>query len=96
MTRAIVYVKTDSGYEADVDRCLDYCARHGYEFRGLIRDDSAAADRMMSNGETSVVLVPSESYLDPNRKPRIEVVSHEPAASRWEKRTRIIRRDGAT
>lgn len=92
MTRAIVYVKTDDQYEANTDRCLDYCRKRGYDFRGLIRDNWEAADRMMGDGETSVVIVSTEEQLPPDRKPRIEVVAHQPAASRWEQRTRLIRR----
>lgn len=93
MTRAIVYVKTDSEYEAHAARCLEHCQQRGYEFQGLIRDDWEAAQKMLGDGQTSVIIVASETQLDPDRKPRIEVVANQPPATKWEERTRLIRRN---
>lgn len=92
MTRAIVYVKTDDKYVAHVDQCMDYCQRQGYDFQGLISDDWAAAERMRDAGETTVIIVATAAHLDPERKPRIEV-ANQPAVTRWETRTHVIRRD---
>lgn len=95
MTRAVVFVKTGDDFEPHADRCLDYCEQRGYHFQGIIRDDWSAVEKMLGTGETSVVIVSTEAHLDPDRRPRIEVVNNQPAATRWEARTRIIRRDGA-
>jgi hypothetical protein len=92
MTRAIIFVPAKD-FEPHADRCLAHCEAQGYEFQGIIRGDWDAAQRMMGDGETSVVLVSTEDHLPPNRKPRIEVVANQ-ALSRWETRSRIIRRPG--
>ena len=94
MTRAIVYVPAGE-LDPHAARCLAYCEAQGYEFRGIIRGDWAAAERMMGDGETSVVLVSTEGHLPPDRKPRIEVVANQ-ALSQRETRTRVIRRGAAT
>lgn len=94
MTRAIIYVPSD-GFEAHASRCMEYCKAQGYEFKGLIRGNWEAARGMALRGETTVVIVASEQHLDPQRKPRIEVVANQPGETRWENRTRIIRRNAA-
>lgn len=94
MTRAIVYM---SGTDYDrADRCIDYVRACGYEFKGLVQD-WAVAQRMMIDDECSVAIVADPADLDPNRKPRIEYVSHPPkhapnGGPQWDERTRIIRR----
>lgn len=93
MTRAIIFVPSEN-YDEHAARGLEHCERQGYDFQGLILDDWEEANRMMLDGETSVVIVSTEEHLDPQRKPRIEVVANQPA-SRYETRTRLIRRDGA-
>lgn len=93
MTRAIVFVPSDE-FDPHAARCTAYAEDRGYELQGVIRDDWAAAQRMLGDGQTSVVIVSEESHLDPNRRPRIEVVANQYSSrnSRWEQRTRVIRR----
>lgn len=92
MTRAVVYVPPTADFDQHAARCMEYCEQQGYELRGIIRNDWEAAERMMGDGETSVVIVSTEAHLDPQRKPRIEVVANQ-AATRHETRTRIIPRN---
>lgn len=101
MTRAIIFVPSEN-YDEHAARCLAYIEQQGYELRGIIRDNWAAAEEMMGNGETSVVLVSAEAHLDPARKPRIEVLdqivpyaNNEQPASMRDRRTRIMRRNEA-
>lgn len=93
MTRAIIYVPAGQ-FDPHANRCMDYCKQRGYTFEGIIRDDWEEANRMMRDGQTSVVLVSRREHLDPNRKPRIEVVAEQPT-NRGHHRTRIIRRGAA-
>ena len=92
MTRAIIHVPPTEDFDQHASRCLDYCEQQGYEFQGITRD-WAAVQQMLGDGQTSVVIVSTEEHLDPNRKPRVEVVANQPA-SRYETRTRLIRRQG--
>lgn len=94
MTRAIVYVPCGE-FDPHAARCMQYCQDRGYEFQGLVRGNWSAVQRLLSDGEASVVIVSTEEHLDPDRKPRIEVVAHQPAGDQWSKRTRIIRRNAA-
>ena len=93
LTRAIVFMP-GADY-ARADRCIDYIRTHGYRFEGLVRDWKTA-QRMLIDDECSVAVVADPADLDPDRKPRIEYVSHPPkpaAAGRcWDERTRIIPR----
>jgi hypothetical protein len=91
VTRAIIYVP-DGEFDPHASRCMEYCKRRGYKFEGIIRGDWEEANRMMQDGQTSVVLVSTESHLPPQRKPRIEVVANEEREPGME-RTRILRRN---
>lgn len=93
MTRAIICTPT-ADYEQSAARCLEYLQACGYEFKGIVRD-WATAQRMMGNGECTVAIVASPSELAPDRKPRIEFVSHGRPTNDgkfWDERTRVIRR----
>lgn len=95
MTRAIVYMPGTDYSRAD--RCIDYIRACGYKFTGVVRD-WATAQKMMIDDECSVAIVNDPADLDPQRKPRIEFVSHPPtppspnSGRHWDERTRIIRR----
>lgn len=73
MTRAIVYVPSDA-FEPHATTCMEYCEQRGYQFRGLIRGDWEAVKQMFTDDEASVVIVSDFRHLDPNRKPRLEIV----------------------
>jgi hypothetical protein len=96
VTRAIVYTP---GFDYErADRCIDYVRACGYQFKGLVRDWEIVK-QMMGDGECSVAIVADPSELPPDRKPRIEFVSHPPQPQRmanggryWDERTRVIRR----
>lgn len=96
VTRAIVFIQ-GADYER-ADRCIDYVRACGYKFMGLVRD-WATVQRMMLDDECSVAIVAEPADLDPDRKPRVEFVSHPPNESanggrHWDERTRIIPRNG--
>lgn len=96
VTRAIVYLPgADYGR---ADRCIDYVRACGYKFKGLVRD-WATVQQMMLDDECSVAIVAEPGDLDPDRKPRVEFVSHPPNESpngghHWDERTQVIRRNG--
>lgn len=98
MTRAIIFTSA-TDYARSVDLCIEYIRRHRYEMKGLVRDWNSAI-RMMGNGEVSVAIVADPSELPPDRKPRVEFVSHPPQPQTkpgnggryWDERTRVIRR----
>jgi hypothetical protein len=90
MTRAIVFVRSDD-FDPHATRCTMYAQEQGYELAGVIVDNWAAVQQMLGDGEASVALVSVEEHLPAKRSPRIEVVANQ-YGSRWEKRTRIIRR----
>lgn len=92
MTRAIAFIPSDD-YERSASRCLEYIRARGYEFKGLVQD-WATVRRMFENDEITCAIVADWRDLDPARKPRVEVISHQPNAGRWwDERTRIIRRN---
>lgn len=92
MTRAIIYVPAGE-FDPHATRCINYAEDRGYELVGIVRDNWPAALKMAQDGDAPVVIVSEDSHLDPEREPRIEVVAHEYSnGSRWEKRTRVIRR----
>jgi hypothetical protein len=92
MTRAIIYIPAGE-FDPHAARCVNYAEERGYELVGIVRDNWPAARKMAEDGGTTVVIVSEESHLDPERKPRIEVVANEYSnGSRWERRTRVIRR----
>lgn len=93
MTRAIVYVPSKD-FDPHAALCSVYATEHGYDIVGIVRDDWTAVQKMLGDGEASVALVSVEEHLPPKRKPRIEVVANA-VKSRWEGRTRIIRRNAA-
>lgn len=97
MTRAIIYIPSDA-FEPHASMCMQYCEARGYTFEGLVRDDWPAVQRMFDNDEASVAIVSEFKHLDPNRKPRVEVVADQPPAGQEElpihRRTRIIRPGG--
>lgn len=90
MTRAVIFIPSGA-FDPHAARCAAYAQERGYELVGIVRDDWAAVQRMMRDGEAAVVVVSTEDHLNPQRKPRVEVVANA-AASRWEKRTKVIRR----
>lgn len=93
MTRAIVFVPGDE-FDPHAARCVAYAEDQGYDLIGIIRDNWPAAQKMLGDGETSVVIVSEQAHLDPARKPRVEVVAdqYHSGTSGWEQRTRVIRR----
>lgn len=95
MTRAIIFIPT-TDYEQSAAVCLDHVQKRGYEFKGIVRE-WAEVQRMLGVGEVSVAIVADERDLDPQRKPRVEYVSHHTGngGRRWDERTRLIRRNEA-
>jgi hypothetical protein len=93
MTKAVIFVPVGE-FDPHAARCAEYVEEKGYELAGVVRGDWAAVQKMMRDGEADVVVLSTEDHLDPRRKPRIEVVANA-ALSRWETRTRVIRRGGA-
>lgn len=73
MTRAIIYVPSGA-FDPHAARCMQYLQDRGYEFQGIVRDDWTKAQRMLDNDQATVAIVATVEDLDPNRKPRIEVV----------------------
>lgn len=94
MTKAIIYVPHGQ-FDPHAALCMQHCEDRGYDFHGIVSGDWGAVQRMLGDGEASVVIVSTEAHLDPNRSPRIEVVANQPAGGRWAGRTRIIRRNAA-
>lgn len=98
MTRAIIYTSA-TDYARSVDRCIDYIREHGYKFKGLVQDWDVVK-RMLIDDECSVAIIATPEELDPDRKPRLEFVSHPPqqpgkaanGGRNWDERTRVIRR----
>jgi hypothetical protein len=90
MTRAVVFVRSDE-FDPHATRCTIYAEEQGYELTGIVVDDWDAVTRMLGDGEASVAIVSTENHLPAERKPRVEVVANA-HSSRWEKRTRVIRR----
>lgn len=95
-SRAIAYVPP--GKYDSADRCMDHARRQHYDFQGIVYDWQQV-HRMLGNGETSVAIVADLRDLDPERKPRVEFVSHPhppanvgPGGRVWDERTRVIRR----
>jgi hypothetical protein len=90
VTRAIVFVPSDD-FDPHATRCVAYAEERHYELVGVVRDDWNAVLRLIGDGQVGVVVVSDEAHLDPERQPRVEVVANQ-YSSRWEKRTRVIRR----
>ena len=91
MTRAIAYIPS-TDYARSASSCIEYARRMGYEFKGLVQDWEIVK-RMMRDGEVTCAIVANWRDLDPDRKPRLEVVSHQPNGGKWwDERTRVIRR----
>lgn len=76
MTRAVIYTTTEE-YEPQVERCMRYLNAKGYQFEGVVRGNWAQVQHMFDNDGASVAIVDREVYLDPKRKPRIEVAADE-------------------
>lgn len=95
MLRAVIFVPSNE-FDPHAGRCTQHCEDQDYELAGIVRDDWPTVARMLSAGEVDVVVVSSETHLDPRRLPRIEVVAQQPTCGRrispWEQRTRVIRR----
>lgn len=97
MINAVVFVLTQ--YLArDADRCIQHCITNGYAMIGLIKDDWKAALALAVEGKASVIVAASPDHVDPEREPRVEFVSHQPALAesdgrRRDERTRVIRHD---
>lgn len=93
MTRAVAFIPS-TNYERSAARCIDYIRAMGYEFKGLVRDWNTVR-QMLTDGEVTCAIVADWRDLDPDRKPRIEVVSHQqPNGGKfWDERTRIINRN---
>lgn len=75
VTEAIVFVLSGR-LLPDADRCIRHCITQGYEMVGVVRDDWSLAMEYLADGRASVLVVASDRDLDPDRAPRIEVVSH--------------------
>ncbi len=93
MTRAIMFIRSDD-FDPHATRCTQHIEKQGYEFKGVVTDDWDAAQDMLDERKVDVVVVSTEEHLPAKRKPRIEVVANQ-AASIWEARTRVIRRNAA-
>lgn len=91
VTSAVIFVKS-TDFDPHATRCVAYCEERGYHLTGLIQDDWSAVVKTLAAGEAEVVVVSEERHLDPDRRPRIEIVAHQVAAPIRAQRTRIIRR----
>lgn len=97
MTTAIVFVLTEY-LVIDGATGTTHCTIHGYDMRGLVLDDWKKACQYLADGLADVLVIADESHLDPDRVPRIEVVSHHRAPgprSPRQERTQLIRRGAA-
>jgi hypothetical protein len=90
LTTAIVFVRSDD-FDPHATRCTIYAQEQGYELAGVIVDDWDAVTRMLHDGDAGVAIVSTEEHLPPKRTPRVEVVANA-TGSRWERRTRVIRK----
>src|SRR6476659_5812842 len=98
MPRAIVFVPSDH-FDPHADHCIEHCEERGYTLVAIVRDNWSAVVGMIAAKQAEIVVVSTETHLDPERLPRVEVVADQPACGRrispWEQRTRIIRRNAA-
>ena len=74
--RAIVFVPAQD-YEEHAARCLDYVARRGYKFQGVVYGNYRQAERMREVGETSIVIVSKREHIE-HAPEGVEIVSEEP------------------
>lgn len=92
MTTAIVFVLSEY-LLPDAGIGINHCIAHGYEAQ-LVKDDWKTAMEYLTDGKADVLVIPDEGHLDPDRTPRIEVVSRQPSnRGPGGVRTEIIRRD---
>lgn len=74
MTRAVIFTTSDE-YGPQLDRCMRYLNAKGYKFEGVVRGNWAQVQKIFDDDGATVAIVDRETYLDPNRKPRIEVAA---------------------
>lgn len=94
MTIAVIFIPAALQVAEHASQCLAYCAARGYRVAGVVHTDWAAVMAVLTAQAAEVVVVADSEHLDPERTPRIEVVANA-ATSRYESRTRLIRRGGA-
>lgn len=91
MTTAIVFVLSEY-LLPDASIGINHCIAHGYDAK-LVKDDWKTAMEYLTEGVADVLVVADEGHLDPDRTPRIEVVSRQPSNDGpGGKRIEIIRR----
>lgn len=80
--RAVIWAAGDDDWERHAARCVDYCARMGYEVVGVVSE--AAGGRwadiehlVLTDGRAEIVVVASRDELPRSRTPRIEAVADE-------------------
>ena len=99
-TTAIVFVLSEHLYP-HASICYQYCLSLGYHAVGIVRDDWSKAWDYIRDGKAEVIVVASPKDLNPERSPRVEIVSHQrrhhdvvkPSRPGKGERTRIIRRN---
>lgn len=94
MTLAVVFIPAAVHLATYAAQCLDYCANRGYEVCGIVTEDWPSVVKLVGAQAATVVVVARAEHLDPEREPRIEIAANA-AASRYETRTRLIRRNAA-
>lgn len=102
MTQAVVFVLSKH-LLPNASICYQYCLMLGYNTMGLVLDDWAKAWSYVTSGEADLIVVADPQDMEPDRAPRVEVVSHSmqqgagPAGARpgTSERTHIVRRRSA-
>lgn len=74
MTTAVIFVPA-AGDIAFADMCMAYLLHKGYEFGGLVEGRWEGVLEALEHRAADVVVIARAEHLDPNRKPRIEIVS---------------------
>ena len=74
MIKAVIFIP-ETDFETHAATCLDYCAERGYEVAGIISGNWVAAAAMLRDGAAHILIVACDEHLDPDRRPRIEVVA---------------------
>lgn len=75
IVKAMIFVLHDR-VTIDGKVCLDYCIAKGYRMVGVVQDDWHKACDYLYRRECDVLVVADDRALDPDRRPRVEVVAH--------------------
>lgn len=77
----LIWVADDQDRELYLDRCVDFCARKGYEIVAVVDQGAggvwADAQGMVDDGRVGVIVVSGRDQLPADRLPRIEAVADE-------------------